>query len=117
MIRQRGEVWIVLDALDECPSKDQQRETLLKWIYSHHTGPGNIHLLVTSCPKYEIQSAITHWATSDMIIPLQSKLVEKDISSYIKWEVKNREGLQRWEGVQKVQEEIETALIEKASGM
>ncbi len=67
--------------------------------------------------KHDIYSAITRWATNDSIVPLQSTLVKKDISSYIKWEVSNREGLQRWEGNQTVQQEIESALIEKAGGM
>ena len=117
MLQQAGEVWIVLDALDECPYKDRQREALLKWVYGLHARLKKVHLLVTSRPEHDIHSAITQWATSDSIIPLQSELVNKDICSYIQWEVRNREHLQRWEGHPKVQEEIESALIEKAGGM
>ncbi len=32
MIRQAGEIWVVLDALDECPIKDRRRDTLLEWV-------------------------------------------------------------------------------------
>ena len=117
MIRQAGEVWIVLDALDECPSRDRRREALLEWIHSLHTRPRNIHLLTTSRPERDIHSSITQWATADSIIPLQGKLVDEDISTYIQWEVRNRKGLQRWEGNQKVQHEIQSALTEKADGM
>ena len=117
MIRQAGEVWIVLDALDKCPSKDRRREALLEWVHTLHTGHRNVHLLATSRPEDDIHSAITQWAATESIIPLQSKLVEKDISSYIRWEVRNRKGLQRWEENKKVQQEIESALMEKADGM
>ena len=117
MIRQAGEAWIVLDALDECPTKDQQRDILLDWVYNLHRGSRNIHLLATSRPEHDIHSAITQWAATESIIPLQSKLVEKDILSYIRWEVRNRKGLQRWEKNKKVQQEIESALMEKADGM
>ncbi len=117
MMRQAGEVWIVLDALDECPSKSSGRDTLLEWIYSISTGSRNTHLLITSRPEHDIHSAISKWAPTSNIIELQSRLVEKDISSYIQWEVRNRKGLQRWEGNQKVQQEIEGALAKQADGM
>ncbi len=118
MIRQIGEVWIVLDALDECPSKDRRREALLEWVYNAYTRHQNIHLLATSRPEDDIYSAITRWATTtDNIIPLQKESVQTDISSYIQWEVRSRKGLQRWEGYQKVQQEIESTLTEKAHGM
>ncbi len=117
MIRQTGEVWIVLDALDECPIKDRQREELLEWVHNLHTGYRNIHLLATSRPEHDIHYAITQYLSTDNIIPLQSELVENDVSLYIRWEVTNRKGLQRWEGNQKIRQEIETALTIKAGGM
>ncbi len=96
----------------------QQRPTtreLLNWLHSL-AGP-ELHLLVTSRPEHDIQRAITRWATLIAYIPLQNQLVDRDISSYIRWEVRNRPGLKRWEGHEKVQQEIEGTLTEKAGGM
>ncbi|KAH8882915.1 purine and uridine phosphorylase [Thozetella sp. PMI_491] len=117
MVLQTREVWIVLDALDECLSKDRRRERLLEWVCDFYDRHRNIHLLATSRPEHDIQKAITEHITTESIIPLQSAPVEKDISLYIQHEVRNRTGLQRWEGNRKIQQEIESALTKKAGGM
>lgn len=116
MVEQAGELWIVLDALDECNSKDQKRRDLLEWIQGLARNR-NVHLLVTSRPEGDIRTAIEEWAPTDNIIPLQSDLVQEDISSYIQWEVSNDKRLERWHKRQDVQQEIRDALMEKADGM
>jgi len=116
MMQQAGETWFVLDALDECPDKDQQRRHLLEWI-QEIAESGDIHLLVTSRPEPDIKSAIEEWASPDNIIALQSNLVQGDISSYIKWEVKNGKRLERWCDQKNVQQEIQDTLTQKANGM
>ncbi|KAL1613693.1 hypothetical protein SLS54_010390 [Diplodia seriata] len=116
MIRQAGEVWIVLDALDECPNRTQKsNEGLLSWLErlmaSQQT---NVHLLVTSRPEHDIESAIGKWARKQDTIPIQGQLVTDDIRSYVHTWIKQ---LTRWESKREIQDEIETTLVEKADGM
>ncbi|KAF4436036.1 nacht and ankyrin domain [Fusarium acutatum] len=53
-----GEVFILIDALDENKNRSTQRYELLNWIESFRNEPVNTHLLVTSRPEHKIQSAI-----------------------------------------------------------
>ncbi|KAI1178313.1 hypothetical protein F4777DRAFT_576118 [Nemania sp. FL0916] len=118
MVQKAGEVWIILDALDECSMRNAQRsEDLLSWIQSLQNSQLNIHLLVTSRPEHDIKSAIKSFSHSQERISLQSNLIEDDIRSYIETTVKKNSGLERWQSRPDVQREIEAALIKKADGM
>src|SRR3569833_1116071 len=117
MAQHAGELWVVLDGLDECKVEQQRRRELLDWIQDFHDGSSTIHLLVTSRPEQDIQAALEKWAPVDSSISLQSELVQKDISSYVCWEVRKGERLDRWRGRVDVQRLIEDALTEKAHGM
>lgn len=112
-----GKLWIVLDALDECSPKKQERLQLLEWIHGIHAACSNVHLLVTSRPEHDIKSALEGWESVGQFIPLQSELVQKDISSYVRWEVEKGNRLKRWHGQKDVQQEIIDTLAEKAQGM
>ncbi|KAL1852487.1 hypothetical protein Daus18300_012168 [Diaporthe australafricana] len=71
MIQHTGEVWIVLDALDECQIREEFSDIgLLSWIKDLHKCPGSTHLLVTSHPEQDINQAIKTWASSDYITQL-----------------------------------------------
>ncbi|PWI64608.1 hypothetical protein PCL_09502 [Purpureocillium lilacinum] len=103
MAEQAGEVNIILDALDECRLQDDYRtEGLFPWMRR---------------PEQHIKSAIENWADHEGIIPLQSCLVENDISTYVHTRVRGSEGLARWHSRPDIQDEIEVALNEKADGM
>lgn len=119
MIQQVGEVWIVLDALDECQiRKEYPVGGLLPWI-EHLLGSQqtNVHLLVTSRPEQDIKSAIGNWAREQDIVPIQSGLVAEDIRAYVHTRVRKHQGLSRWQSRPEEQGEIEAALTEKANGM
>ena len=118
MVEQAGEVWIVLDALDECQmQKGYQAEGILSWIGNLQSSRMGLHLLVTSRPEQVIKSTIEKWACNEDIIPIQSSLVNGDICAYIHARVREYPGLHRWKSRPEVQSEIEAALIEKADGM
>ena len=118
MIQEIDEVWIVLDALDECHKRNgTHTEGLLPWIKRLHYTPGNAHLLVTSRQEEDIKSALSEWARSEDMMHIQSKLVTNDIQGYIYARVREGNGLRRWRSRPKVQEEIETKLMKKAEGM
>ncbi|KAK8229419.1 ankyrin repeat-containing domain protein [Phyllosticta capitalensis] len=119
MIHQIGEVWIVLDALDECLSRnDYPTGGLLHWIGSLlGSHQSNVHLLVTSRPEQDIESFIREKARPQDIIHLQSDLVAGDIRAFVHGKVRGQTGLGRWSSRPDIQDKIEDALLEKADGM
>lgn len=113
MVRQAGEVWIVLDALDECGSRDD----LLPWLRDFRESEVNLHLLVTSRPEQDIESAIKCYASTEYIIAVQGELIDGDIDSYVRARVRSHKGLERWQARPDIQGEIEADLLERANGM
>ncbi|KAI4599633.1 hypothetical protein KJ359_001730 [Pestalotiopsis sp. 9143b] len=116
MIGNLGEVWIVLDALDECTP----RGDLLAWLRSVNQDLSvqvKMHLLVTSRPEQDIKSAIKRYACDEQIIAIRDDLLKGDIRNYVQARVREHEGLSRWRGYQEIQDKIEASLLEKANGM
>ena len=119
MIDSLEDVYIVLDALDECRTRiGPPTEGLLSWI-RHLLGlrQRNVHLLVTSRLEQDIQSNLSDIVQKENIIPIQSDLVRDDIQAYVHTKVRQGDGLRRWREQPEVQDEIEAALMQKANGM
>jgi hypothetical protein len=120
MMNQAKEIYIVLDALDECHTrKGPISEGLLAWIQSLlDLEQRNVHLLVTSRPEHDIELVLRKVAQSDEdIVPIQSNLIEDDIRSYVHTRVRTSDGLKRWRYRPDVLDEIQRELMEKAQGM
>lgn len=119
MVREAEGLWMVLDALDECPTRaEYPAGGLLPWIQSLNSSQINIHLIVTSRPEQDIEASIKSWARDQDIIPIQSDLVREDISAYVHARVREHGTLsKRWCTRPNMQDEIEIALTEKANGM
>jgi hypothetical protein len=119
MIEQVKEVWIVLDALDECRTRvGSPTEGLLSWMKDLlKSEQRNVHLLVTSRPEHDIKSEVSELAHDNDIVPLQSDLIAHDIRAYVHTRVRRGNGLKRWRSQPEVQDEIETRLMEQADGM
>ena len=116
MIEHAKEVWIVLDALEECRTRNE-RYRLLGWLRDlSNSKQRNVHLLVTSRSEQDIQSAISEFACDDQIIPMRSELISDDIRAYVHTRVREN-GLKRWRSKPEIQNEIVTELTEKANGM
>ncbi|KAK3312589.1 nucleoside phosphorylase domain-containing protein, partial [Apodospora peruviana] len=111
-LQHAGEIWIVLDALDECSTRDNMNG-LLPWIEDLRKSDLHIHILVTSRPEIDIKSVIEGWAGKEEIISVQGQPVENDIKSYVQAKTKL---MWRWKDRQDIQQEVETALT-KAHGM
>lgn len=118
-IEQVKEVWIVLDALDECHTrKGPPTEGLLSWIREVLCSEQrNVHLLITSRLEQDIESGIMEFARDDDIVPIQSSAITDDIRAYVRTRVREDNPLKRWRNRPDVQQEIETRLMEKADGM
>ncbi|TWU70855.1 hypothetical protein ED733_000488 [Metarhizium rileyi] len=85
MIEQIKVVWIVLDALDECRTRQgPSTEGLLLWIRDLLCSQQrNVHLLVTSRPEQDIKSKVSEFAYEEDIVPIQSDLITGDIRAYV----------------------------------
>jgi hypothetical protein len=119
MVEQIGEVWIVLDALDECSTRrGSPNEGVLLWIRALLSlEQTNIHLLLTSRLEQDILSGLGDLAHSDNTLPLQNTFIMDDIHAYIRSRVREDVGLKRWQSHPDVQDKIEITLVEKADGM
>ncbi|KAF3185889.1 hypothetical protein TWF788_003937 [Orbilia oligospora] len=118
MIEEEEEVWIVLDALDECRTRAGPATRLLTWMSEVLISQKAIvHFLATSRPETDIQSQIMSFARPQDVIPIQNSLISNDIEAYIFSRVRGGRGLKRWRSLPEVQNEVETCLMEKANGM
>ncbi len=118
MIQQAGEVWVVLDALDECQTRSEDKPWgLLPWIQCFRNSQMNCHILVTSRPEQDIESDIRSYNREQDIIPIQSSSIQDDIRHYVTSRVRKHKGLSRWETRPDIQTKIENTLLDKANGM
>ncbi|KAF5599912.1 ankyrin repeat L25 [Fusarium pseudoanthophilum] len=117
MLQAAGEVFIILDALDEYQNRSTRRDELLTWIESFHKALCNTHLLVTSRPEYDIKTSIERWADSDSVISLRTYGVDRDISEYVRDVVSNLTSFRRWHGHTSTQDDIVNTLTAKADGV
>ena len=113
-ILESGEMFIILDALDECTDRFELLETIEE-IYQWNLG--NLHFLVTSRREKDIGETLGPIAGNDKLISIQSALVNDDIRSYIQQRLRTDRPLKRWQSRLDVQSEIENALMGKAAGM
>ncbi|KAI0860282.1 hypothetical protein F4860DRAFT_525416 [Xylaria cubensis] len=119
MIKKVQDVWIILDALDECPMRTEYTTGgLLSWIQNLHSLQVNTHVIITSRPEQDIEASIKGWARIQDIIPIRSDLVQEDISAYVRARVRDHGMLSaRWRGRSDIQDMIENTLKERAKGM
>jgi Cdc6-like AAA superfamily ATPase len=118
MVQELDQVWVVLDGMDECTTRDG----LLAWVESLHSlEQANIHLLATSRPEHDIQSALRDWSNTNNWINIHSELVTEDIRNCVSNAVKHGKRFKRWkpEIFQSgdVQNRIVDELTTKANGM
>ena len=104
------DVYIVLDALDECEQRDELIE-LIRTITEWHARP--LHLLVTSRKERDIEHALESLATGKICI--ENDMVDADIQDYVRERLQHDKKFTKWPpGVRK---EIEQAIMQGAHGM
>lgn len=102
--------YVVIDALDEC----QDRRSLLEGLKDIQSwNQRDLHVFGTSRRETDIEDVLCPLATD--IISLEEGVVDKDILTYVRYQLQHEGRLSRWS--EKTQEEIETALVDGASGM
>lgn len=104
------EVYIVIDAFDEC----EQSEEVLRWTQELvESKDSRLHLLVSSRQDHHFRSALESSATS--ILALDEYTFEKDIQLYIREQLSTDPRMMRWPP--SVQNDIEKSLIANAGGL
>src|SRR5690606_25507761 len=120
MLKELEQVWIVIDALDQCITrKGNPAEGVISCVKDLALlGQANVHLLVTSRPEYDIQVAFSEWTacTESQRINIGDR-VAGDIHEYIRKRVTEGEGFRRWHNRLDVIEMIITELMAKSNGM
>jgi ankyrin repeat domain-containing protein 50 len=113
MVKDFEDVFIIVDALDECP-KNGEREELLGLITEMKSwSPSNLHLLATSRQEPDIKEALTSLTNS--AITIQGSEVESDIKLHIVRELATDPKLKNWSS--DIKFEIESTLVAGANGM
>lgn len=119
MIQSLDEVFIVLDALNECNIRETEK--LLSWIQPLATSATdtNIHLLVTSVERPDLKPTIPKCSTAGgYCMHFQNPKAMEEVEAYIRSQVrKGTEFAARWEERPDILEAMETALITGYDGM
>jgi hypothetical protein len=102
-----GDVYIVLDALDECA----ERKDLLKWVTAMASWrKGKLHLLATSRPEEDIAKQLRSLAPYH--VRMEPDLVMSDVTRYIDSILQAED---RWND--EIKSIIKSTLLENAGGM
>jgi hypothetical protein len=113
-----GDVFVFLDALDECPKSDGEREKLLDTLHVINSwNMDSLHILATSRRESDIEESFRiHFRTSDTFqaIRVQGVQVENDIRKFIR-HILQHPSHHRWSV--KLKKEVEANLASQADGM
>lgn len=108
-VEKFDEVFIVIDALDECPEHDQVRKSFLAELRALLP---KVSLMVTSRDVPSIENMFKH------DIRLEIRARDQDIRGFIKSQMEQRDGLvELLEGHSDVQSTIIATVLEKTNGM
>jgi hypothetical protein len=113
MIQEFDEIFVILDALDEC----KERTELLEGIKKIAGWKKKPHILVTSRREKDIEDSLDSLVNDQRKVCIQSALVNNDIRAYIQKRLQSDQNLKRWRNKPEVQMEIEAKLMGKADGM
>jgi hypothetical protein len=114
MLSRSSSVLIVIDALDECTT----REELISWLANlSNSLNAKTNILIASRAEQDIAHAIKSWMGESNIIPIPKDAVDIDIRAYIRDELRTARKFQRWNARPEIIEKIEVELMKKAGGM
>ena len=109
------DAFVVVDAVDECPKENNEREDLLKIFKDlHGWANSSLHLLTTSRRETDIESALAPLLCLPAI-SIGSAQVDADIKVYVKSELEILSQEKRWPRDLVV--EVEETLLRGATGM
>ena len=114
MIGQFGDVYGIIDALDECLERPELLVSIQQLIGCNH---GNIHILTSSRLEKDIEESMEPFKDDRENFCIPSDLIDNNIRTYVRGRLQINQTLKRWQKQPKVQQEIEDTLMDKADGM
>jgi hypothetical protein len=114
----QGPTYIILDALDECPTTStipSPREEVLELVdelVGLHLP--SLHLCVTSRPEHDIQASLKHLTLRSVSLHDEGGQ-QQDIADYVATFVRSDRRVRRWRKEDK--DLVVKTLVEKADGM
>ncbi|KAH0559449.1 hypothetical protein GP486_004039 [Trichoglossum hirsutum] len=112
MLGDFSEIYIILDALDECADREQLLMLIQK---INEWKMEKVHILVTSRKEKDVRETLTPLLTDQ--ISIEGAQVNSDIQLYIRERLHNDPKLKLKKWSEKVREEIEETLMSGAYGM
>ncbi|CAH0046151.1 unnamed protein product, partial [Clonostachys solani] len=106
---------IVLDALDECSTK----EDVLDWVQSSNSKSelAEVGFLMTSRNDKVIESGFKKWLNQDCFVPLETETINKDLTGYIEFCLQSGRYFERWSNHPGVLLKMKQGLVHRADGM
>jgi hypothetical protein len=114
IMQQFPQVYVMLDALDECAHRPDLLEilgTIVGWQLQ------NLHLIMTSRRERDIESSLEEYVDPHNTICLQSDIVDQDIQRYVQQRLSEEKSLCKWGKDVGLRQEIETTLMAGSKGM
>ncbi|KAK3618321.1 hypothetical protein LTR56_024715 [Elasticomyces elasticus] len=111
-IASYDEVFLHLDALDECPEGDEVRQHVLDGIEELLERAQNIRVLITSRDVPDVRSVVEKLRAQALSIKAQT--VDADIQKYVSTQISRDHRLSKLESSRTM---IEDTLVQKADGM
>lgn len=111
----QGEVSLLVDALDECPSDGGVRQEFCATLAEFSSwGLSNLHILATSRREPDIEEALSQ-ISAMTAISIQNQVVDTDVGLHVRSQLASETKLKKWP--YHIKDEIEVTLVAGANGM
>ena len=114
LVNLNNRTFVVLDALDECEAQQELLDFIASVIEKKND---RLSMIMTSRRLREFDVFFSDVLEDRSIMSIQNGYVDNDIRSYVHERLLYDRRFKRWKTHPKVQEEIESRLIEKSEGM
>jgi hypothetical protein len=84
-VKQHDEVFLLLDALDECPEDDEARQNVLDCLHRLTQGANNVKIFATSRQLLEIKASMENLGANS--VSIDTGAVDADIGRYVRGEL------------------------------
>ncbi len=114
LVDSNDRTFVVLDALDECESRQELLDFLTSAIERKDSG---LSMIMTSRRLRDFDNFFDDYLGDQSKVSIQNESVDDDIRSYVHGRLLHDRRFRRWQKQPRVQEEIESRLMEKSEGM
>lgn len=112
-VRSYDKVFLLIDALDECPEIDNARQTMLEYLTELGKEAPNLRILITSRATSDIRDTMFILGADPIVVA--ARKVDPDIEKYVSAQLSRDRKLSRLDPT--TRKLIEDTLSQKADGM